>query len=732
MNISASLSNIFLTDYRQTLKEYVLVGAGEEVLMQAYELGRRAIAEQRNILDVMAMHHDIMLSATVAAADTEQRRIYLGRSEQFLAEVMAPFEMMHRGFVDTIHQLQEVNATLEQRVENRTRDLQESQRRSADLARLYLILSNTNSAIVRLRTREELLKEACRIAVNQGGYLIAGVVLRDPDAHSLQDSWYHLSLAGSTSTGTPIDLVSKPVRAALQAVLGTGDHVVRHLDDRDSILWDGIILDYTAYALLPLMLNREVTGVLALFSREEDSFNLEEMRLLLEMANDLSFSLEHIQREKQLNYLAYYDSLTGLANLSLLLERIPVQIEAARRSGTMVAMLLIDLVNFSDVNDTYGRHIGDNLLKQVGTRLCKSVGSCETVARLGLGRFALSFNQVSDTSQVAHKLERDVMQAFTAPFRVEGTDIHLAIQAGISLFPSDADDADTLYKNAEIALKGTQARGNPYLLYDPAMNERIIHSVTMEAKIRKAIEMDQLVVHYQPKVSTIDKSIVGLEALLRFADPEGDIVLPDNFIHLLEETGMIVEVGFWIMRQVVKDLQLWRRLNLNPPGVAVNVSPIQLEQQNFLASLQTILRDTDGRSNGLNIEITESAVMTEVKKNIPKLQALREMGFEIAIDDFGTGYSSLSYLSRLPVNALKIDRSFIVDITEHPNSLAIVTSIISLAHSLDLQVIAEGVEREEQAKLLRLLRCDLIQGFLYSPPLPADGITALLHHGHPW
>ena len=732
MNIPAGLSITFLDDYRQALEEYVLVGAGEEALMQAYELGRRAVAEERNILDLMAMHHDTMMTAAVDAVDAEQRRTYLRRSDEFLAEVMAPFEMMHRGFVDTIRQLQEVNATLEQRVENRTRDLRESQQRSADLARLYLILSNINSAIVRLRTRKELLKEACRIAVNQGGYLVAGVVLRDPDAQALQDRWFRLTRAGSSSAGMPIDSVSKPVRAALQAVYQTGKHVVRHLDGRHSIAWNGISLDYTAYAMLPLMLDREVAGVLVLFSTEEGSFNLEEMRLLLEMAGDLSFSLEHIQRDKQLNYLAYYDALTGLANLSLLLERIPVQIEAAKRSGMMVAMLLIDLVNFSDVNDTYGRHVGDSLLKQVGSRLCESVGSCETVARLGVGRFALSFSHNSETNRVAHKLEKDVMQAFAAPFSVDGTDIHLAIQVGISIFPSDAADAETLYKNAKIALKGAQGEGRPYLLYDPAMNERIIHSVTMEAKLRKAIERDQLVVHYQPKVSTIDKSIVGLEALLRFADPEGDIVPPENFIHLLEETGMIVEVGFWMMGQAARDLQLWRRMNLNPPGVAVNVSPIQLEQQDFLTSLQTILKDTNGRSNGLDIEITENAVMTEVKKNIPKLKALREMGFQIAIDDFGTGYSSLSYLSRLPVNALKIDRSFIIDMTEHPNSLAIVTSIISLAHSLDLQVIAEGVEWEEQAKLLRLLRCDIIQGFLYSPPLPAEGVIALLQHGHPW
>jgi EAL domain-containing protein (putative c-di-GMP-specific phosphodiesterase class I) len=252
----------------------------------------------------------------------------------------------------------------------------------------------------------------------------------------------------------------------------------------------------------------------------------------------------------------------------------------------------------------------------------------------------------------------------------------------------------------------------------------------MEAKLRKAIELDQLVVHYQPKVSAADGRIVGMEALLRFDDPQTGLVFPKNFIHLLEETGLIFEVGFWVMRRVMEDLRHWRQLNLNPPRVAVNVSPIQLAQKTFLNVLRETLQDTGGRSDGLDIEITESAVMTEVRQNIPKLEAVREMGFQIAIDDFGTGYSSLSYLSRLPINSLKIDRSFIVDMTRHPNSLAIVTSIITLAHSLELEVVAEGVELKEQAKLLKLLRCELIQGNLYSRPLPAERIIPLLRQGH--
>lgn len=729
VTISADTSSTFMLTYRMALEEFVRDGAGEEGLMHAYELGRQAVVEQLNILDLVATHQNIVMN-TFAADDTgQQKDIYLRRSEEFLAEVMAPFEMMHRGFDDAIRQLQEVNMRLEQRVEERTQALQDSQRRSADLARLYLILSNINSAIVRLRTREELFKEACRIAVNQGGYPMAGVTLRDPEISGLPESWFQFAHEGSSSGDVPINSVSLEVRDALLEVYNTGKHLIRHKDIEDSAICNGKVIGYSAYALFPLILDEEVNGVLALFSAETDSFIPDEMRLLLEMAGDLSFSLEHIQKDKKLNYLANYDILTGLPNLNLLLERLPLQIQTARRSETKVAMLLVDLVHFSDVNDTYGRHVGDDLLKQVSVRLSDSASTCETLARIGADRFALTFTQITETNQVAHILERDVLGIFSSAFQAEGTDIHLSAQVGVSLFPSDAPDAATLYKNTEIALKGAKNKGETYLLYDPTMNERIIHAVTMEAKLRRAIDRDQLVIHYQPKVSTEANRIIGMEALLRYADPEIGIVPPKSFIHLLEETGMIVEVGFWIIRRVMEDIRLWHRLNLNPPRVAVNVSPIQLEQKNFLDSLQRLLRSTSGRSDRLDIEITESAVMTEVKKNIPKLKALREMGFQIAIDDFGTGYSSLSYLSRLPVNALKIDRSFIVDMSEHPNNLAIVTAIISLAHSLGLEVVAEGVELEEQAKLLRLLRCDLIQGNLYSPPLPAEQIIPLLKRG---
>ena len=716
----------FASAYQQALVDYARSGTGEEALMRAYELGRRAVAEQRSILDLVAMHQHVLWNAVLARTAQGEEEVSLQRSEEFLAEVMAPFEMMHRGFADTIEQLQEVNATLEQRVEERTRSLKESQRRSADLARLYLILSNINAAIVRLQDREELFREVCRIAVNQGGYPVAWVNRRDPAGPDSGDSWCHLVGEGSDCRTTPVETLSAEVRGALAEVYAEGRPVVHHRQGDSLVTWNGSGQGYAAYALLPLLLDGRVIGVFALFSADALAFNPDELRLLMEMAGDLSFALDHIHKGEQLNYLAFYDLLTGLPNRSLLLDRLRVQIQDAERTQTLVALLLVHLVQFSDVRDTYGHHLGDSMLKQVGARFQGAAGTCETVARVGSDRFALSLVNIAETDQVAHLLEQEVLSVFAKPFQADGTDIHLTVQVGIALFPSDALDVDALYQKAEIALKRAQAKGEPYLLYDAAMNERIIRSVTMQAKLRRAIAMDELVVHYQPKVSTASGEILGLEALLRYADPEFGLVLPGRFIALLEETGMIVEVGDWVMRRVADDLRHWRGLGLDPPRVAVNVSPIQLRQKNFIPGLRAILEEGPDPSDGLDMEITESAIMEEVKENIAKLEAVRALGFRIAIDDFGTGHSSLSYLSQLPVHALKIDQSFIVEMTERPTSLAIVSTIISLAHSLDLEVIAEGVEREEQAKLLRLLRCELIQGNLSGPPQPAAAIIDLL------
>jgi len=724
--VSEHTTRSFTSGYQRALVKYVVAGSGEEGLMHAYELGRQAVAEERNILDLVALHQNIMLDVVLSSAGEAERESYRRRGEEFLAEVMAPFEMMHRGFTDTIQRLQQVNATLEQRVAERTRALRESQRATADLARLYQILSSINSTIVRIRDRGELLREACRIAVTQGGYPVAWINMRDKEGQAVSDSWCHIDEHGPVCRSAPVEAICGDLRGSLEQVYAEGRHLIRHRGSCDPDVWEHASRKYAAYVLLPLVPENEVVGVMALLSTDDSAFGETEMRLLLEMAGDLSFALEHIHKEEQLDYLAYYDGLTDLPNLSLLLQQLAVQCQAAARSGDRVALLLIDLMNFSGINDTYGRHTGDSLLKMIGARLREATGNTEMVARLGADVFGLTLTNIEQAAQVAHLLAREVLNCFSQSFLVDDNEVHVTVQVGISLFPSDGTDAETLYKNAEIALKRAKDKGETYLLYDAGMNERIVRSVTMEGKLRRAVEQDQLVLHYQPKVLADDGSLVGMEALLRYQDPEEGLIHPEQFVPLLEETGLIIEIGSWVLQRAADDFSRWCRLGLKPPRVAFNVSPIQLRQENFVQALLEALERSGGCNEGLDIEITESAVMQDVRPNIPKLEAVREMGFRIAVDDFGTGYSSLTYLSRLPVNSLKIDRSFIVDMTESPNSLAIVNSILSLAHSLRLEVVAEGVENEEQAKLLRLLRCEQLQGYLYGRPVGPEEMEALL------
>ena len=298
--------------------------------------------------------------------------------------------------------------------------------------------------------------------------------------------------------------------------------------------------------------------------------------------------------------------------------------------------------------------------------------------------------------------------------------------AGVALSPSDGTDAESLFRNAEAALKKAKASADRYLFYTPQMNARVAEKLTIEHRLRGALENDEFVLYYQPKVDLAAQRIDGLEALLRWNDPVKGLVAPGSFIPILEETGMILDVGRWALEKAASDYRQWTDKGLHPPRVSVNVSPLQLRQKDFVMSVAGAIEKCRNGAPALDLEITESLIMENIEQNIVKLNTFKEMGVDVAIDDFGTGYSSLSYIARLPVNALKIDRSFILDLEKNPNSMSIVAAIISLAHALNLKVIAEGVESEQQSQLLRLLRCDEFQGFVFSPAVPPERVEGLL------
>jgi EAL domain-containing protein (putative c-di-GMP-specific phosphodiesterase class I) len=333
--------------------------------------------------------------------------------------------------------------------------------------------------------------------------------------------------------------------------------------------------------------------------------------------------------------------------------------------------------------------------------------------------------EVETEQEVARRTEEKLRGCFGEPFRVGDAELRISAKVGIAMFPSDGADADTLFRNAEAAVKKAKTSGERYLFYTQQMTERTAERLALENKLRRALERQEFVLHYQPKFDAQTKRIGGVEALIRWQSPELGLVPPLQFIPLLEETGLIFEVGAWALRQAAFDYRRWRKLGLEAPRVAVNVSAFQLRRRDFVESVQNVLGEGAG-SAAIDLEITESLVMEDIQANTEKLEALRLLGVEIAIDDFGTGYSSLAYLAKLPVQILKIDRSFIITMLKDPHTMTLVSTIVSLAHSLNLKVVAEGVDSEDQVAELKRLGCDQMQGYLFSKPVDFDAITLLI------
>ena len=333
---------------------------------------------------------------------------------------------------------------------------------------------------------------------------------------------------------------------------------------------------------------------------------------------------------------------------------------------------------------------------------------------------------------MARLLEKTMEAFLEHPFRLNDAVFRIAAKVGVALFPDDGADADTLFRNAEAALKKAKASGERYLFYTQKMTEAVAGKLTLENQLRQALDNEEFVLHYQPKVNLASGKLTSAEALIRWNDPRTGLVPPGRFIPILEETGLIYDVGRWALRQAIADYLRWRAAGLPAVRIAVNVSPLQLRNRGFIAEIEQAIGIDAHAAAGLELEITESLIMEDVKHSIASLQAIRAMGVSIAIDDFGTGFSSLSYLAKLPVDTLKIDRSFVIDMTAGPEGLALVSTIINLAHSLKLKVVAEGVETEEQSRLLRLLNCDEMQGFLFSKPVPGEIFETTLPRGLFW
>ena len=389
----------------------------------------------------------------------------------------------------------------------------------------------------------------------------------------------------------------------------------------------------------------------------------------------------------------------------------------AAAGGNRQALLLIDIERFRNVNDSLGRAAGDLILRQVAQWLTLTAGSGCLVARVGPDQFAVLQSGAPDDVTVARRVA-ELLDAFLQhQFRANEANFRMAAKVGVALFPQHGADPDTLLRHAEVALKRAKARGERFVLYTLEMSKAIAGRLRLETRLRQAVENDEFLLHYQPKVNIATGAVTGAEALLRWNDPQTGIVPPGQFIGILEETGLIHEVGRWALRTAVGDCLRWRAAGLPAVRLSVNVSPLQLRDQGFIAELQRIIGVHADAAAGLELEVTETVVMNDITRSKAVLEAVRALGVGIAIDDFGTGFSSLSYLARLPVTTLKIDRSFVTAMAAGEDAVTLVATIIRLAQGLDLTVVAEGVETEEQHRLLRLLGCDEMQGFLFSRPV---------------
>ena len=424
--------------------------------------------------------------------------------------------------------------------------------------------------------------------------------------------------------------------------------------------------------------------------------------------------------EKRIQFLAYYDALTGLPNRTLLKDRVTKALAAARRQEHKVALLFLDLDRFKDINDSLGHSVGDLLLQEVAERLKTWGRDQDTVARLSGDEFLITLTEVKNVTDVAVAAER-LMDAMTSEFIVQGHTLNVSCSIGISVFPEHGADGETLIKNADAAMYSAKDCGrNNYRFFTADMNAQVVERLTLESKLRLALTNEELFLQYQPQVDVVTGRITGVEALLRWQHPELGLVPPDRFIRIAENSGLIVPIGEWVLRTACSQAQKWQVEGLPAVTVAVNVSAIQFRQEGFCELIRRVLRETGLAPQCLELELTESLLLANADLMLPVVQELTAMGVTLAIDDFGTGYSNFTSLRQFRISKLKIDRSFIRDVAINPDDAAITVAVISMAKSLRLKVTAEGVENEEQVSFLRTHHCDEMQGYYFSKPLTAD------------
>jgi diguanylate cyclase (GGDEF)-like protein len=593
------------------------------------------------------------------------------------------------------------------------------------LNRVYAVLSGINSAIVRIRDRDALFQEACRLATVEGGFLCAAIAI--PQAGS--DELEVVAMSGRMLPPVPAGLVEL---CPAERVMREHRPVICNdvaADPAFSLLADRMhARDVRSLAAFPLTVDDHVAAVLTLYANIEGVFDPDELKVLNELAGDLAFALLFFERGERISYLAHHDVMTGLPNRRLFLDRL-AQLVHLNGMHQPLVVALINLDRFAQLNDALGRHAGDALLSQIAQRLGERLPESFNLSRIGGDTFGLTLVELGRGEDAAELLRDKVFSALDEPFRLDGQTVRISSRAGLALWPADGADADTLFKHAEAALKNARTSGDRYLFYAPRMNAALAARLALENELQAALEGHQFELYYQPRVNLDSGVIVSAEALIRWNHPERGLVGPVSFIPLAEETGLIRPIGAWVIDAVCAQQAAWRSRGSAIVPVAINLSAVQSAQPDLLAIIRGAIASHAIEEGYLEFELTETAVMHNPEEAARNLAALKELGVHLSLDDFGTGYSSLAQLKRFPFDFVKIDRSFIAAVDTNPEDAAIAAAIIAMAHSLHLRVVAEGVETRGQLDVMRSLQCDEIQGYYFSRPVPADDFEALLRNG---
>jgi diguanylate cyclase (GGDEF)-like protein len=619
---------------------------------------------------------------------------------------------------------------------NKTKlQLKELHKHNQQLSNLYALMSQCNQAIVHAKNQQELFDSICHDTVKFDGLELAWIALVNERAQEFDI----VSVAGNASSYVKsLHLSINPNNPHSQGPAGQAyfrgeiQYFIDFQKSPKSSPWHTLAKEFSleSVAGIPLLENGKTVAVLGIYSHSASFFNTSTKKLLHEMNLDINFALDNFAKEarqkrdsEHIYQLANYDSLTNLANRSLFEEHFMQILNLSKRSKQSFALMFVDLDNFKEINDTLGHSIGDALLVEIATRFKKISREEDTVARQGGDEFLLLFPNTD--AKAAVQIAQKLLELIEKPFKYETQELHTSISIGITIYPTDGRDLETLAKNADIAMYKAKDEGkNRYHFYTQSMHETSVRHLQLSNELHSAMQNNELEVYYQPQIATKSKKLIGAEALLRWKHPTLGFVPPDEFIPIAEANGLIIPIGEWVLLTATAQIKRWMQEGYEPMLIAVNISTLQFRLPDIAERIEAILVKNELSPEYLELELTERMAMKNPQNVIKTMNLLHEKGIKMSIDDFGTGYSSLSYLKKFQIYKLKIDQSFVRDITVDADDKAIVHSIISMAKGLGLTTIAEGVETIAQLKYLEKQGCNEIQGYYYSKPLPAKEFEA--------